>query len=133
MKKIYFAGSIRGGRALAERYQKMIALLNQHGKVLTEHVGNPDVFVLEKHQTDEDIYLQDTKWIQECDIVVAECTLPSLGVGYELHYAEALGKPCHLFYDTTQAHLSAMLIGNKYFHLHPYSTEEELMSALIPI
>ena len=31
---------------------------------------------------DERIYQQDTAWLRECDLVIAECTRPSLGVGY---------------------------------------------------
>ena len=41
MKKVYFAGSIRGGRADAGLYQKMIEHIKARGNnVLTEHVGN---------------------------------------------------------------------------------------------
>ena len=37
--KIYFAGSIRGGRKDAELYRKVIAALKEKHQVLTEHVG----------------------------------------------------------------------------------------------
>ncbi len=37
--KIYFAGSIRGGRVDAPIYQFLIAYLSSFGEVLTEHVG----------------------------------------------------------------------------------------------
>ena len=39
------------------------------------------------------IYERDVKWLAEADFVVAEVTQPSLGVGYELGYAEAHRKP----------------------------------------
>ena len=54
----------------------------------------------------------------------------SLGVGYELAYAEAKGKPCHIFYDRTKTQLSAMLTGNPYFHIHPYEKEEDIYPVL---
>ncbi len=38
--KIYFAGSIRGGRDDAEIYSGIIELLKRYGDVLTEHVGD---------------------------------------------------------------------------------------------
>ena len=63
-------------------------------------------------------------------VVIGECTCPSLGVGYELAYAEKFGKPCHIFYDRTKTQLSAMLTGNPYFHIHPYETEEEIYPLL---
>ncbi len=38
-KKIYFDGSIRGGRADAALYQRLIAYIKQTDIVLTEHIG----------------------------------------------------------------------------------------------
>jgi hypothetical protein len=38
--KIYFAGSIRGGREDAAFYHQIIALLIEYGEVLTEHIGD---------------------------------------------------------------------------------------------
>ena len=96
--KIYFAGSIRGGRQDAELYHKVIAVL--------------------------------TAWLRECDVVVAECTQVSLGVGYELAYAEAHDKEVHIFYRPQAAHLSAMLAGNERFHIHRYAEEEELLAQI---
>ena len=39
--RIYFAGSIRGGRDDVQLYLKIIRLLQEHGTVLTEHVADP--------------------------------------------------------------------------------------------
>lgn len=130
MKKIYFAGSIRGGRIDAELYARMIGFMQESNVVLTEHVGSPHLNLMEQGKRDADIYDQDTAWLRECDMVVAECTCPSLGVGYELAYAEKLGKPCHIFYDCSKTQLSAMLTGNLYFNIHPYQSEEEIYETL---
>ena len=129
-KKVYFAGSIRGGRADADLYREMIEYIKETADVLTEHVGKKDVFELEKDVTDFDIYEQDTAWIRACDLLIAECTCPSLGVGYELAYAEKCGQPCYLFYDRTKTQLSAMLTGDPYFTVVPYEREEEIYPAL---
>ena len=126
MKKIYFAGSIRGGRIDAELYCRLIRHMQQTAIVLTEHVGSPHLNLLEQGKRDIEIYDQDMAWLRESDVIIAECTCPSLGVGYELAYAEAKGKPCHIFYDRTKTHLSAMLTGNPYFHIHPYEKEEDI-------
>ena len=127
MKKIYFAGSIRGGRADAALYARLIAHMKERHKVLTEHIGSPSLFpTVERGMTDEEIYVQDMNWLRESDIVIAECSTPSLGVGYEMAYAEKIGKPVHIFYDSSRGYLSAMLTGNPYFYIHYYSSEEEL-------
>ena len=130
MKKIYFAGSIRGGRVDAELYQRIIRYMQQTCVVLTEHVGSPHLNLMEQGKLDQDIYDQDTAWLRESDILIGECTCPSLGVGYELAYAEAHGVPCHIFYDKTKTQLSAMLTGNPYFHIHPYESEADIYPVL---
>ena len=130
MKKIYFAGSIRGGRVDAELYHRIIRYMQQTCVVLTEHVGRPHLNLMEQDKRDQDIYDQDTAWLRESDILIGECTCPSLGVGYELAYAEAHGVPCHIFYDKTKTQLSAMLTGNPYFHIHPYESEADIYPVL---
>lgn len=130
MKKIYFAGSIRGGRIDADLYGRIIRYMQKSAKVLTEHVGSPHLNLMEQGKKDIDIYDQDTTWLRESDIVIAECTCPSLGVGYELAYAEKYGIPCHIFYDRSKTQLSAMLTGNPYFTIHPYEDESEIYNIL---
>lgn len=116
MSKVYFAGSIRGGRTDAELYRQIIEHVQKTDVVLTEHVGN---LALSKTEglpnRDVAIYEQDTAWLREADVVIAECTTPSLGVGYELAYAEKFGKPVHIFYNKRRVNLSAMLSGDSYF------------------
>lgn len=130
-KKVYFAGSIRGGRADAALYSAMIAHIKKTDTVLTEHVGDLALSALERgRDRDAAIYEQDTAWLKECDIVIAECTCPSLGVGYELAYAEKLKKPCFILYRPSLVQLSAMLTGDPYFTIIPYETEAEALSAV---
>ena len=130
-KKIYFAGSIRGGRDDAALYKRMIDYMKRTNIVLTEHIGKSNMSL--KAQTnviDTHIYERDTRWLRECDMVIAECTCPSLGVGYELGYAEAHGIPVFVFYNKSKANLSAMLNGNAHFTIVPYETEVECFSRL---
>ena len=130
MKKVYFAGSIRGGRVDADLYRRLIEHIQKTTVVMTEHVGSKKLNLLEQGKKDVEIYEQDTNWLRECDVVIAECTCPSLGVGYELAFAEKLGKPCHIFYNRTKTQLSAMLTGNPYFNIHPYEREEEIFQRI---
>ena len=130
-KKIYFAGSIRGGRVDAELYNRIITYIQRSDIVLTEHVGKSNLSLTEQgRDRDARIYDQDTAWLRESDLLIGECTCPSLGVGYELAYAERFGIPCHIIYDCSKTQLSAMLTGNPYFHIHPYNTEAEIYPIL---
>ena len=132
MKKVYFAGSIRGGRQDAALSGEMIAFLEEKGcRVLTEHVGLESLQAEgERTMTEEEIFQRDMAWLTESDLVVAECTTPSHGVGYELARARDMGKTVHVFYDLSRARLSAMLAGDSAFILHPYTSREELFEAL---
>ena len=125
--KIYFAGSIRGGREDKETYAKIIDYLKDFGDILTEHVGNLNLTASgEENGNDVYIYNRDINWIKEADILIAEVTTPSLGVDYELAFAEKLKKPilC-LFNETNNRRLSAMITGNTYFKVYKYKTIEE--------
>lgn len=124
-KKVYFAGSIRGGRDDAQLYKDLIAHINETDKVLTEHIGDLSISLLENERRDKQIYEQDTAWLRECDLVIAECTSPSLGVGYELAYAEKYEKETHILYRSSKCQLSAMLTGCDFYHIYTYETKEE--------
>jgi len=129
--KLYFAGSIRGGRADAALYARLIARLKERHTILTEHVGAPSAFpTVEKGMTDAEIWAQDMAWLRECDAVIAECSTPSLGVGYELAMAQQWGKPAHIFFDARRGVLSAMLTGDPYYHIHIYRDEDDLLRRL---
>jgi methionine-S-sulfoxide reductase len=127
--RVYFAGSIRGGRDDAQLYRRMIERLQESADVLTEHVGNLD---LEVRPSAKDIYDQDMYWLRESDLLIGECSTPSLGVGYELAYAEKIGVPCYLF-CRRDVNLSAMLTGNPYFHIYRYETEAEVLERIAEI
>lgn len=128
--KIYFCGSIRGGREDAALYREMIGELKHYGVVLTEHVGDPRLTDKGGDGSSEFIWQRDTAWLRECDVVIAECSHPSLGVGYELAYAEAIGKPVHIFYGKEDGRLSAMLAGDPHFAIHYYQGRERLFEEL---
>ena len=131
MRKVYFAGSIRGGRADADLYRRMIEFIKERALVLTEHVGDLSLSELEgEYDRDRLIYTQDTQWIRECDLLIAECTCPSLGVGYELCYAEKLSKPCFVLYNKSSGNLSAMIKGDPYYKIMPYESAHELFEKL---
>ena len=130
-KKVYFAGSIRGGREDVAVYKRIIDYINATDTVLTEHIGLGRLNVKTRtKEDDEHIYKRDTEWLRSSDVLIAECTNPSHGVGYELAFAEACNIPVHIFYDKNKANISAMLNGNAYFKVYPYENEAEIFPVL---
>lgn len=133
MKKIYFCGSIRGGRNDVSLYQDLIRFMKEKGfRVLTEHIASPEVFGLEVKKTDHEIWLEDMSWLNESDFVIAECSTPSLGVGYELAVAKHLKKPTFVFARRTEREhsLSAMIAGDPYYNVRMYSDDAEILAEL---
>lgn len=132
MTKFYFCGSIRGGRQLADRYQELIEWLQSYGQVLTEHVGkNEKTGVQDVSLTDREIHDRDLAWVKASDLVIAEVSAPSLGVGYEIARALQFGKTVWcLFHSDTDIELSAMIAGCNELEVIGYRRPEELTSRL---
>ena len=128
--KIYFASSIRAGRDDQELYHRLIQGIQRHGQVLTEHVGDPSLTQWgDDGPSDQNIYERDMAWLADADLIVAEVSTPSLGVGYELGRAESLGKPTLCLYrEQDGRRLSAMLSGNPAMVVVRYQTVEEALT-----
>ncbi len=126
--KIYFAGSIRGGRGDQGLYGQIIEELGKYGSVLTEHVAEKTTTHLgEINLTSEFIFNRDMSWLKECDVVVAEVTTPSLGVGYEIGQAEVEGKVILCLYRQIEGKsLSAMISGNPALTTYKYENFEDI-------
>jgi nucleoside 2-deoxyribosyltransferase len=44
------------------------------------------------------VYQRDIAWVEACDVMIAEVSTPSHGVGYEIAYAIGLGRPVLCLY-----------------------------------
>ena len=132
---IYFAGSIRGGREDAALYARIIDFLKQFGNVFTEHIG--DASLTEQGDegfTDRQIHDRDMDWLLAADVIVAEVTTLSLGVGYEIGRAVAAGKKVIALYRPWPGkRLSAMIAGCPDVRLIPYHYPEEAEAVLSEI
>ena len=130
--KIYFSGSIRGGRDDAQLYKQIIELLKEYGEVLTEHIGDESITSAGSGIDTNHIFEQDTDWIREADVVVAEVTTPSLGVGYEIGLADSLEKRILCLYrEKEDQNLSAMILGNRNLSIAQYESIEDIANYLI--
>jgi len=111
--KIYFACSITGGREDELIYQEIVeALLADGHEVPTALLATPEVMLLEGIVDAVEVYQRDVAWIEDCDMLVAEVSTPSHGVGYEIGYALASGKPVICLYREG-VKVSKMILGNQ--------------------
>lgn len=122
---LYFAGSIRGGRHDAGRYARFIRYLKTFGQVLTEHVGDEGFLEQENSLTEREIFERDMQWMARADLIIAEVSTPSLGVGYEIAVAEAMGKPVFCLCRPGDTSLSAMIAGNPALEVRNYRDDRE--------
>ncbi|MBU1890518.1 nucleoside 2-deoxyribosyltransferase [Patescibacteria group bacterium] len=129
--KIYFAGAVLGGRHDQEWYQDIIGHLKNYGQVLTAQIGDADLIHRESKLEDKNIYDALIVKIKKADLLIAEVSTPSLGVGYEVAYAERIGKPvlC-LFRNGKGRQLSAMINGNHNVDLVRYDKLKDVLEAI---
>lgn len=125
--KIYFACSITGGRAYEAVYQAITrALLDAGLEVPTAHLAESGVVDEEKVIAPGAVYERDAAWMRSADALVAEVSVPSHGVGYEIGFALNLGKPVLCLHEQGRA-VSKMITGNPHPNLtvRSYRTSAE--------
>lgn len=128
---IYFAGSIRAGRDDVPTYAALIEHLSSYGQVTTEHVGDYSLSVVGQAQLDDrHIHDRDLRWLRASDIVVAEVTTASLGVGYEIATAVAWRIPVVALHRGAAGTLSAMIAGSPGVATHHYSDLSEAFTVI---
>ena len=125
--KIYVSGSIYGGTQKIDTYKIMIDELEKYGEVLDKQIADINTIENEKYQKDEEIFEDLERKIMMADIIFAEVTIPSLGVGYELGFADKIGKKIIAIYDENYTKkVSTMIRGNKRIKLIPYKDMKEI-------
>lgn len=121
MKKVYFALSIRGEEMDKRIYRMLLEKLKEQYEIVNEQTVINCIEGKRETISDKEIYQRDIGWIAMSDMIVAECSKASLGVGYELAYGEKLNKPIYILYQTKYENkLSAMINGNTYFKKKAY-------------
>ena len=129
--KIYFSGSIRGGRDDAKIYNQIITYLKKFGEVLTEHIGDSSLDSSGEKTDDTTIHDKDMEFLMDSDLVIAEVTNPSLGVGYEIGRAVENNKKVICIYrEIENKKISAMILGSKGILSFKYQDLESLKKIL---
>jgi nucleoside 2-deoxyribosyltransferase len=126
---IYFSCAITGGRQDQLIYAALVEALLEDGHVVpTSSLASPTVMEAEAIISPPDVYERDVAWVKACDVVVAEVSTPSHGVGYEIALAVCSGKPVLCCYQEGRQ-VSKMITGNSSpgLQVFSYRTPEELV------
>jgi nucleoside 2-deoxyribosyltransferase len=109
---IYFACSITGGREFESVYQEIVTALIKDGhEIPTSHLATSEAMQNERSLAPRDVYERDVNWINNCDTLIAEVSVPSHGVGYEIGFALNIGKRV-LCLHQKERKVSKMITGN---------------------
>ncbi len=129
---LYFSCSLTGGRQDQPVYAAMVAHLQALGhRVLTEHLASEAAMTADGGMAPETVFARDTAWLRACEVVIAEVSTPSHGVGFEIAYALERGKPV-LCLAREGPRISKMLTGIRQgeYGFRTYGSQEEAFAHL---
>jgi len=131
--KIYFGFTMAGDRSAIEAAKRIVQLLEAAGHtVLTRHLVEERAWEADRLITPQEVYSRDMKWLEECDLFIAEVSGSSFGLGFETGYLLGSGtKKTVLFYRREMAaRISLLITGNSHPNctLSPYSDFQEVDS-----
>ena len=119
--KIYFCGSMTCGREKQENYEQVINYLKKFGSVLNEFVADKIV----KDYEPSVVFKRDYTNMNSADICIADISVPSTGVGFELGMMYNLNVKTLVLYDENMKLPSSLPRGADKFVVKSYKTIEE--------
>ena len=135
---IYLACTVRGDRGAVSVLRTLAGALEEMGHtILSRHLLDDDVDSAESALGERDVFIRDIEWLEQCDVLVAEASGSSFGVGFEVGYvlgrSDRTSQRVILMYGTTRRNqISRLIVGNA----HPrcdvvaYDDPASLMTAL---
>ena len=117
--RIYLACTVRGDRSGVAAGRTICEQLIALGHVvLTTHLLADDVETAEALLTEDHVFQRDLEWLTACDVLVAEASGSSYGVGFEVGYvlgrAATSGQRVVLAYDQARRQaISRLITGNR--------------------
>jgi nucleoside 2-deoxyribosyltransferase len=136
--QIYLACTVRGDRSAVAGLRTLVASLERSGHtVLTKHLLDDNVDGAESALTERAVYERDIAWLETCDVLIADGTGSSFGVGFEVGYvlgrSDRTGQRVVLLYRADRRdQISRLIVGNAHprCQVVPYTMGAELAAAV---
>ncbi|CAN5439180.1 hypothetical protein BH23ACI1_BH23ACI1_27640 [soil metagenome] len=133
--RIYLACTVRGDRGGVDAARALAELLLHRGhEVLTTHLLADDVDDAEAALTERHVFERDVAWLESADMLIAEASGSSYGVGFEVGYvlgrAAVTGQQVILLYRADRKpHVSRLIAGNCHpsCTTYPYRDADDLV------
>ena len=135
---IYLACTVRGDRGAVMALRELATALEAAGHtVLTKHLLDDAVDAAEAALTERAVYERDMSWLETCNLLIADASGSSFGVGFEVGYvlgrADRSGQRVVMIYDESRQHaISRLVVGNAHpaCMVLPYKTAAGLVSSV---
>lgn len=125
--RIYLAASISGGREDLNVYSEIYKLLSEYGVVAPEQTSDREIGMFgDRDDSALETHRREDLRVRSADVMVAETTVSSLGVGYQIALAALLGKPVLCLHRIGGRPLSRLIAGNPDLDVRRYSSVTEL-------
>lgn len=114
---IYLACTVRGNRDALSAVRALSDLLRRRGhEVLTTHLLADDADASEGALTECQVYDRDLHWLERADLLIAEASGSSYGVGFEVGYvlgrsAETGQRVLLVFDESRRQAISRLIVG----------------------
>jgi nucleoside 2-deoxyribosyltransferase len=124
---VYLACTVRGDRSALAAVRSVAEFLERHGhSVLTRHLLADDVEDAESALDERDVFERDMRWLIAADLVIAEASGSSFGVGFEVGYvlgrSEQTGQRVLLLHHAgRRAQVSRLITGNSHARCTSYA------------
>ena len=129
--QIYFGFTVAGDRSAVTAARKIVGILEEmRHEVLTRHLVEDNAWEADRSLTPKEVYLRDMKWLEQCDMFIAEVSGSSFGLGFETGYLlGATTKKLVLFFRRdVESRISLLITGITHpnCNLVPYSDLNEV-------
>jgi len=132
---IYLACTVRGDRSTVAALRALVSALEEDGHtVLTKHLLEDGVDTAEAALSERQVYERDVAWLESCDMLIADASGSSFGVGFEVGWVLAnSGRTSQrvllLYRADRRDRISRLIVGNAHPNctVLPYSDATELV------
>ena len=136
---VYLACTVRGDRGALESTRAVAATITGLGHtLLTAHLLEDGVEAAESQLTERVVFERDLDWLSRADVLIAEASGSSFGVGFELGYFLAntadTNRRALLLYEAGRRHqVSRLIVGNSHpgCTTHAYEDPAALRRAVV--
>ena len=129
--KIFFTYKRKGSLDVAENHSKIEDFLKNYGTIISKDIRSKSIGLNGEELNNNQILQRNLDLIRSSDVLIADVSNPSLGVGYQIHFAKTLNKKIICLYQLqVKKDLSPIIDGDEYLEILKFNNVEEIFTKL---